>query len=95
MLKGEKIRMNEKEMIELKNKKLNVCKIATFVLTGLAIILIGLMIAWLLVRHSNPTATLILSIICGVLILLILATSSVYFVFKKQADRLQEDIDNE
>ena len=87
--------MNEKEMIELKNKKLNVCKIATFVLTGLAIILIGLMIAWLLVRHSNPTATLILSIICGVLILLILATSSVYFVFKKQADRLQEDIDNE
>ena len=87
--------MNEKEMIELKNKKLNVCKIATFVLTGLAIILIGLMIAWLLVRHSNPTATLILSIICGVLILLILATSSVYFVFKKQADQLQEDIDNE
>ena len=53
------------------------------------------MIAWLLVRHSNPTATLILSIICGVLILLILATSSVYFVFKKQADKLQEDIDNE
>lgn len=87
--------MNEKEMIELKNKKLNVCKIATFILTGLAIILIGLMIAWLLVRHSNPTATLILSIICGVLILLILATSSVYFVFKKQADKLQEDIDNE
>lgn len=87
--------MNEKELIELKNKKLNVCKIATFVLTGLAIILIGLMIAWLLVRHSNPTATLILSIICGVLILLILATSSVYFVFKKQADKLQEDIDNE
>lgn len=87
--------MNEKEMIELKNKKLNVCKIATFVLTGLAIILIGLMIAWLLVRHSNPTATLILSIICGVLILLILATSSVYFVFKKQTDKLQEDIDNE
>ena len=87
--------MNEKEMVELKNKKLNVCKIATFVLTGLAIILIGLMIAWLLVRHSNPTATLILSIICGVLILLILATSSVYFVFKKQADKLQEDIDNE
>lgn len=87
--------MNEKEMIELKNKKLNVCKIATFVLTGLAIILIGLMIAWLLVRHSNPTATLILSIICGVLILLILATSSVYFVFKKQADKLQEVIDNE
>ena len=87
--------MNEKEMIELKNKKMNVCKISTFVLTGLAIILIGLMVAWLLVRHSNPTATLILSIICGVLILLILATSSVYFVFKKQADKLQEDIDNE
>lgn len=87
--------MNEKEMIELKNKKMNVCKIATFVLIGLAVILIGLMIAWLLVRHSNPTATLSLSIISGIFVLLILATSSVYFVFKKQADKLQEDIDNE
>lgn len=87
--------MNEKEMIELKNKKMNVCKIATIILIGLAVVVLGLMIAWLIVRHSNPTATLILSIICGIFILLILATSSVYFVFKKQADKLQEDIDNE
>lgn len=87
--------MNEKKKLEQKNKKMNVCKIATFILAGLAVILIGLMIAWLLVRHSNPTATLILSIISGIFILLILATSSVYFVFKKKADKIQEDIDNE
>lgn len=87
--------MTEKEMIELKNQKMKVCKIATFVLTGLAFVLIGLMIAWLLVRKSNQSATLILSIICGVFILLILATAIVYFVFKKQADNLQHDIDNE
>ena len=87
--------MNENEMIKLKNKKTNVCKIATITLTILAVILIGLMIAWLLVRHSNPTATLILSIISGIFVLLILVTTSVYFVFKKQADKLQENIDNE
>lgn len=87
--------MTEQEMIELKNQKLKVCKITTFILTGLAFVLIGLMIAWLLVRKSNSSATLILSIICGVLILLILATACVYYVFKKQADSLQHDIDNE
>lgn len=87
--------MNEREIIELKNKKMNVCKIVTYLLICLAVIVLGLMIAWLLVRHANPTATLILSIICGIFILLILATSSVYFVFKKQADKLQEGIDNE
>ncbi len=87
--------MEEKEMIELKNQKMKVCKIATFVLTGLAFILIGLMIAWLLVRKTNSSASLILSIICGVLIALILATVIVYYVFKKQADSLQHDIDNE
>lgn len=87
--------MNEKEMIKLKNKKMNVCKITTYILIGLAVVVLGLMIAWLLVRHSNPTATLVLSIICGIFILLILATSGIYFVFKKQADKIQEDIDNE
>lgn len=86
--------MEEKELIEAKNKKMKVCKVATFVLLTLAFVFIGLMIAWLLVRKNNATATLILSIICAVILVGILSMIAVYFINKKKADQIQNEIDN-
>lgn len=86
--------MEEKELIETKNKKMKVCKVATFVLLALAFVFIGLMIAWLLVRKNNATATLILSIICAVILVGILSMIAVYFINKKKADQIQNEIDN-
>ena len=93
MPKGEV--MNEKEMVALKEKKMKICKITTFIMTGLAFVFIALMIAWLLVRKHNQTAMIVLSIVAGIFVLLIIATCLVYFKNKKDADQLQHDIDNE
>ena len=87
--------MEEKEMIKLKEKKMKICKITTFILTGLAFVFIALMVAWLLVRKNNQTAMIVLSIVAGVFVLLIVATYIVYIKNKKDADKLQHDIDND
>lgn len=76
-------------------KKLKVCKITTITMVVLAIVLMGLMIAWILVRNSNQTAMIVLSSICGALIVAIIISFIIYKKYKTEANKLQDSIDKE
>lgn len=87
--------MEEKKLKEMQAKKLKVCKITTITMVVLAIVLMGLMIAWILVRNSNQTAMIILSSICGALIVAIIISFIIYKKYKTEANKLQDSIDKE
>lgn len=84
----------EKNLEELKAKRQKASKILTCIIGSLAIVLIGLMIAWLLVRKNNNTAMIVLSIIAGVFVLLIAVACTIYYLNKKKLDSIQAELDN-
>lgn len=79
----------------MEEKELKVCKITTITMVVLAIVLMGLMIAWILVRNSNQTAMIVLSSICGALIIAIIISFIIYKKYKTEANKLQDSIDKE
>lgn len=87
--------MEEKELLKQKEKFQKVCKISLIATVCLAVVFMGLMIAFLLTKKSNTTVATVLLIVCAVFVLLVFCALLTYYFNKKKADNIQAQIDQE
>ena len=85
--------MKESELKILKQEHLKKSKIAVITMICEAVVLLGIMIAWMIVRSKNQTAMIVLSIIAGVIIISIVATYFICRNLKKKENEIQLEID--
>lgn len=85
--------MKENELKILKSEHLKKGKIAVITMICEAVVLLGIMIAWLVVRAKNQTAMIVLSVIAGVIILSIIGTYFLYRAIRNKEREIQLQID--